>query len=433
MKKNLLLFLLVLFCSHYLISQNPNEDNVLYVNVNQTTGTNSGNSWENAIPELADALKWARENQNAGIWSENSPLKIWVAKGTYKPLYNADDGLYTENGDRANAFVLVKNVQIFGGFSGNETSVEERDWQNNPSILSGNIGNEDDPYDNVYHIIIAAGNMQEALLDGFTLTEGRGDGSIFGGPVVNGFEINSGGGAINTNATSVLFRNLIVDNNLGYWGGQIYNYQSSPTFENMEIINGWSFWGGGVHNRDSDPIFRNVYIANNQCELAGGGMYCVEFGAVTLENVTFFGNSTGNTGQGGGFYSYVKVKLKMDRVSFIENESGEAGGGIGFVADGINEDVIFQNCLFVGNKTNGHGGGIMFYDAQQGGTTFKLENSTFYDNEAETGASLGIWYDQEANGVPVEINNTIIWNNTTSLSGAANPTFVINNSLLQDN
>lgn len=425
--------LLIILCfSQYLISQTPNENNILFVNNSVETGNNGGDSWGNAIPELADALKWARENQNSGTWSANSPLQIWVAEGTYKPLYNAADGQYTENGDRDNAFVMVKNVQIYGGFSGIETSLEERDWQNHPVTLSGNIGNENDPYDNSYHIVIAAGNLQQALLDGFTLTEGRGDGSIFGGPVVNNLEINNGGGAINTRSTSILFRNLIVDDNFGYWGGQIFNYQSSPTFENMEISNGWGFWGGGVFNQGSSSVFKNVYFANNYGDLAGGGMYNVEFGSPELENVTFFGNTTGASGQGGGLYSYVQVHLKMYNVAFIENTAGQAGGGIGYVADGINQDVVFQNCLFFGNTTNGHGGGIMFFDAQQGGINFKIENSTFYANEAATGAPLGIWYDQQANGVPVEFNNSIVWNNNTSISGSANPTFVINNSLLQD-
>src|SRR5690606_28120899 len=152
--------------------------------------------------------------------------------------------------------------------------------------------------------------------------------------------------------------------NLGYWGGQIFNYQSSPTFENIQVTNGWSSWGGGVHNRGSSPVFTNGYIAENSGDLAGGGMHNVAFASPALTNVTFYGNTTGGDGQGGGLYSYVQVGLKMSNVSFIENEAGVAGGGIGYVADGVNQDVIFQNCLFVGNKTNGHGGGVMFFDAQ---------------------------------------------------------------------
>ena len=414
-------------------AQVPNEDNVLFVNQNVSGGNGDGSSWGNAIAHLSDALKWARENQQSPTWSADEPLQIWVAEGTYKPLYDAADTEYTTNGDRDNSFVLIKNVQIYGGFSGTETSLEERDWEANATILSGNIGDEADIYDNVYHIVISAGDVEEALLDGFTLTDGRGDGSIFGGPVVNEIEINNGGGAINTRSSAPLFRNLKVDNNQGYWGGQIFNYQSSPTFENMEITNGWAFWGGGVYNRDANPVFNNVYIAENYGDLAGGGMYGVEYGHIDLNNVTFYKNTTGtgNGGQGGGFYSYVQVGLEMNNVSFIENFADSAGGAIGYVADGLDNDVLFQNCLFVGNKTGGHGGAILFYDSQKE-INFKIESSTFYGNESATGGALGVWYDQEEGGIPIEFNNSIVWDNTSSIGGSPNPTFVINNSLLQD-
>src|SRR5690606_640610 len=98
----------------------PDAENILYVNQRVSSGNGAGNSWENAIPELADALKWAREKYDADPanpgWTEGAPLKIYVAKGVYKPLYNAADGQYTTDGSRDNAFVMVKNVQLYGGF-----------------------------------------------------------------------------------------------------------------------------------------------------------------------------------------------------------------------------------------------------------------------------------------------------------------------------
>src|SRR5690606_36200137 len=86
------------------------DDNILYVN-HSATGNKSGNSWENAIPELADALRWAREqcgeNGSGAAWDAEHPLQTWVAAGTYKPLYSAEDGKYRAAGEdaRDNAFV----------------------------------------------------------------------------------------------------------------------------------------------------------------------------------------------------------------------------------------------------------------------------------------------------------------------------------------
>lgn len=44
-------------------SFSPSSNNVLYVNQDVVGGNQSGDSWENAIPELADALTWTRELQ----------------------------------------------------------------------------------------------------------------------------------------------------------------------------------------------------------------------------------------------------------------------------------------------------------------------------------------------------------------------------------
>src|SRR5690625_3452660 len=117
-------------------------------------GYGDGSSWGEALKELADALKWAREQTDDGHgWDEEHPLQIWVAKGTYFPLYNAADGNYDEDGGRDNAFVLVPNVHLYGGFE-NGDPFENRDWEANETILSGDIGVESDPSDNTFHVLV---------------------------------------------------------------------------------------------------------------------------------------------------------------------------------------------------------------------------------------------------------------------------------------
>ena len=98
-------------------------DGIVYVDQNVDTGASgysaSGNSWDDAIPELRDALNWA-----ASEWDgTNPPLQIWVAEGIYLPT---DDGM-----DRDASFSLVNQVEIYGGFAGNETNLEDCDPQVN--------------------------------------------------------------------------------------------------------------------------------------------------------------------------------------------------------------------------------------------------------------------------------------------------------------
>ncbi|SHI72742.1 hypothetical protein SAMN04488096_1042, partial [Mesonia phycicola] len=53
-------FLLIILVSFFTTLQ---AQNILYVNKNVSGGTADGSSWANAIPELADALVWAKQNE----------------------------------------------------------------------------------------------------------------------------------------------------------------------------------------------------------------------------------------------------------------------------------------------------------------------------------------------------------------------------------
>ena len=94
--------------------------------------------------------------------------EIWVAAGTYKP---------TTTADRAISFSMPNGVKIYGGFAGTESTRDQRNWETNKSILSGDIGSENDNTDNSYHVIKNSSWLDEtAVLDGFTITGGKADG-----------------------------------------------------------------------------------------------------------------------------------------------------------------------------------------------------------------------------------------------------------------
>ena len=82
------LSLLLLFSFGLLQAQNinPGDNNIIYVKYDVIGGTGDGTSWANAIKELADALKYAKQTETQ--WSASNPLQIWVAEGTYKPMYS---------------------------------------------------------------------------------------------------------------------------------------------------------------------------------------------------------------------------------------------------------------------------------------------------------------------------------------------------------
>lgn len=279
---------------------------IIYVNKNNPT-PGDGSSWAESLTEVADALRWAKVKEAA--WTINGPLQIWVAGGTYHPLYNTDDDNFGKVDSMYNSFLLVKDVKIYGGFAGTETTLAERDLSHtvNKSILSGDFKNDDaltgsgidlsisGTMENANHVVLASGPVGDAVLDGFTITGGGGDAEVLSNIMVNGNEITRlGGGGIHNYVSSPTYSNLIIRaNRSSYQGGGVYNDQASPVFTNVLVVDNLSeFQGGGVVNANmSAPILTNVTISNNNASVEGGGF--ANFSSTpVIRNSIVHGNSS---------------------------------------------------------------------------------------------------------------------------------------------
>ncbi len=130
---------------------------ILYVNASAAIA-GDGMRWETAFTDLQHAL-------DAAVSGD----EIWVAAGTYKP---------TNSSDRTVSFILKSGVKIYGGFAGGEKALRERSSDPSLTILSGDIGTIGVDTDNSYHVVYADG-VTGAVLDGFTVTLGRGEGTSY--------------------------------------------------------------------------------------------------------------------------------------------------------------------------------------------------------------------------------------------------------------
>ena len=302
----------------------PDVGGVVYVNKHITGGTGSGNSWTNATKELADALYAAKTNTNI--------QQIWVAQGTYHPLYiAADDICDVSLTDRDKSFVMVKNVQIYGGFTGTETNISQRDWNTNLTILSGDIGAKGDSSDNCYHVIISAGDNTEAgYLDGFTITNGNANAQ--NSIIVNGQTVskNSGGGIYNSSSSPVL-TNITLDKNTAISGGGMFNYYSSPELTNVNISkNRAGNDGGGLLNDYSFPVLTNITIADNYATQRHGGI-SNSSSSSNIRNSIIWGNTSGTN---------VIDNVESQYNLFFNCLVGGAPIGNGII---LNEDPLFVN------------------------------------------------------------------------------------------
>ena len=191
-------------------TSSPAQGEIIYVDADATTGGDNGSDWPNAFTDLQEALADAEAGQ-----------QIWVAEGTYKP--SAEHG---GTGDRYRSFQMMNGVAIYGGFdpSVGDDAWEERDWANNETILSGDVGIEGDPDDNAYHVFFhpAGTNLNgTAILDGFTITGGNANSDI-----ALAHERN-GGGMHNDGSSPTLANVAFSRNSAWLYGGGVYNANGS--------------------------------------------------------------------------------------------------------------------------------------------------------------------------------------------------------------
>jgi predicted outer membrane repeat protein len=261
-------------------TQGVDPGGILYADASRPNDDGDGLSWATAKKTFQAALDEVFE-------SAEDIYQIWMKAGTYKPT--SDYGL--GGGSRFYHFRMINAVEIYGGFAGNEIpgnfTIAERNIQTNKTILSGDIGVENDSTDNCYHVFYHPGGYSltnTAILDGVTITGGN----------ANGTATHSSGGGMYTASSPVLKNLIFTANAASNNGGAISAYGLSPTLTNVLISNNSAANGGGIYT-DGSPILTNVTICNNTAS-KGGGMYNYHWSSPTLNNCIVWGNSATSDG-----------------------------------------------------------------------------------------------------------------------------------------
>lgn len=304
---------------------------------------------------------WAQACElQAALTSAASGDQIWVAAGTYKP---------DSNTTRLATFTLESGVTILGGFPAAGGGLADRNWQANPTILSGDIGVVGNASDNSFHVVTASGVDASAILDGFTITLGN----------ANGSPPDDRGGGMYNYAGSPTLTNLVFKANLADYGGGIFNDDhSSPILTNVSFVNNHAdYLGGGMYNNyHSSPTQTGVSFTSNSAE-NGGGMANSDSSSPTLSNVNFSSNIAS---YGGGLYNATHSSPILTDVSFLINTASNQGGGMANSAS----SPSLENVIFEGNSADVYGGGMVNVN----GSSPNLESVTFNGNMAQYGGGM---------------------------------------------
>lgn len=281
--------------------------------VNQSAaGAANGLSWSNAFTDLQEALAVARAED-----------MIWLAKGIYTPHAT----------DRNVSFNVPAEVALYGGFSGQETYLNQRDFSTNESILSGDLAGND-----IYNTQPAQNITDNSL---HVLRHGQ----------------------------NVLLDGLVIQGGHANQSGDL----PSPR-------------GAGIYSGSQLLQIKNSVIRDNHSVDRAGGWYTEATGTLQLENVTFLRNQANGTG--GGALLNLSASLDFKNVKFIQSQANGSGGA------GIRHEsgaaISCSDCLFEQNQANGGGGAGLQLTHNTNPVSLSLSDTRFTQNQATGAGGSGI-------------------------------------------
>lgn len=230
-----------------------------FVNKRSTSGLQTGLSWKDAFLNLDTALAVAGKGD-----------RIWMAEGVYTPA----GGSYV---------MAYDSVEVYGGFGGTESAIEERKIVAHPTILQGKDSSVIRIDGNRSYPEGGCGVSRGARWDGFIITGGM---------------AKQGAGIFNDNGSPTIVNCIIRGNAATHEGGGVYTFSrgtcatGSPLFINTEISGNQANRGAGMYNEGGATNLLNVTLSGNQARVSGAGMYNAQTTGVKVMNSIIYDNRT---------------------------------------------------------------------------------------------------------------------------------------------
>jgi hypothetical protein len=334
-------------------------------------GTGDGSSWANATNNLQSVL-----NNGCNI------KEVWVKAGVFKP---------TTTTNRDITFVIESGFKVYGSFAGTENNLTERTaavMAANPTILSGDIGVQNDTADNSKLIVSISDADNTTRIDGFTITKG------------NNNHLSKGAGLSN-------YAN--------------FGKTSYPTIANCIFSENYASHGSAINNdgekADASPKIINCQFLNNGTHIARGVIYNNGYYGVSSPTITncTFSNNKGVTGS--AIYNLGQSGISsptIDSCTFTNNFAVSLGSCMfNHGLRGLTSPII-SNSVFTSN-TAAFGAAIYNYGTS-GDASPTITNCTFASNGSATTSSV-IYNDGVEGFSSPTIKNSRFSNNTGTFGG----------------
>ncbi|MCG8550601.1 MAG: hypothetical protein MI799_09395, partial [Desulfobacterales bacterium] len=240
------------------------------------------------------------------------------------------------------------------------------------------IGEQGDPSDNSYHVVVGA---SDSLLDGFVIQDGMADGM---------FDHGRGGGLLCDGWASPKIINSSFYRNQAREGGAVAcTGYSAPVLENCTVSGNNARLGGailfrtGPDNRESGAQLIDVELIDNTAEDRGGAVFIDYDAWPGFTRCTLSGNAS--TGNGGGVYvdnnflGRTRNGTTFNACVLTRNTTGLRGGAFAIYGG----KVLLKDTVVNHNIAVSGGGGIAL--DYKGAFLNEKETSVIRENTSSSG------------------------------------------------
>ncbi|MFN0138243.1 MAG: right-handed parallel beta-helix repeat-containing protein [Phycisphaerae bacterium] len=374
-------------------------------------GTGQGTNWDTAFGQIYDALSEAYA-RNSTPQGDDDVSEIWVAAGIYFPSASIANGPLN----------LVSNVALYGGFTGTESKLGQRnsDAFTNGTFISGDR-NGDGQFDALddLRLVNALNTGPFTILDGFTLTHANFR-NVY--PNTAGYPREKGA-VVHLQGGKLVLRNCLLTENRAYNGGaaiftEAYGSTGFPTlsvesciFTRNALLNDSGNGvapnnaGGAVLLEAGSATFLDCLFQSNQA-LEGGAIYLGSIqNACTITNCRFLDNkcyfsfdftSTSGRGgaifQGGGTLRVTDTRFESNTAAPLPTTGTSQSGGAIYSGGG---NLALIQCVVANNSAEDSGAAMYLANLAPGGSR-TITNCTFSNNVSTPTGNAIVWFGSDA-------------------------------------
>ncbi|PPK84725.1 putative secreted protein (Por secretion system target) [Neolewinella xylanilytica] len=347
---------------------------VIYVDAD-AGGTNDGSSWANAYTDLSVAIDSAEAGSD-----------LWIAAGTYVT-------------PETSPFFIDRELSLYGGFAGTETSAGEADPSTNVTVLSGDVSGNDvvGSYDSLLAVdnnrvlvIIDTNETSQftVTIDGLTISHGVIAPNFPGSVPLFPYA----GGGIYSEAKTMVSRVTFSDNRapFGSAAAYIFTTASGSTFDDISLINNPTSVANAMYFNLADSIsIRNSSFTEGTTSMETGMIFAANLTGLTIQNSIF--DTISIAGSAAALETANVLDIDVRGSEFTDLSAGGFGGAMyifndpNFMSDREIDptELTIDNCSFTNNSSAGRGGSLALFNLSN-----TVSNSSFVDGVGQLGGAI---------------------------------------------